>query len=307
MSPASTATDAVHCAFRTGSVQAALLTAVLRRASARLPGVDEFKLRFPGSDVADLPLGMGVHAIGRNGEAPRAIGRVADAEDAHVLFSVDRRGVWLSIDEQTRGVHVNGRPVRRMAMLRIGDSVYVDGVEIMLVTNQPVPSIPPALADAPGATVTDPRVVLRGVGGRYHGRSFTLGQPRLVGRGSDADVRIDDPAFAERHARLDLQGDAILLRDLGSAEGTVVNGVIVRDAILKPGDQVMFDANHRFVIEAPARTLSGAPDPVGEMDDPSEQPAAAAGSSARRLPWLLLAALLIAGALSALLLFGVST
>lgn len=268
--------------------------------------MDEFKLRFPGSDVADLPLGMGVHAIGRNGEAPRSVGRVADAHDAQVLFSVDRRGVWMSVDEQTQGVHVNGRPVRRMAMLRIGDSIYVDGVEIMLVTNQPVPAIPPGLADAPGETVADPRVVLRGVGGRYHGRSFTLGQPRLIGRGSDADVRIDDPGFAERHARLDLKGDAILLRDLGSAEGTVVNGVIVRDAILKPGDQLMFDANHRFVIEAPARTLSGTPDPVDAQDIPAEQPALAPRASARRLPWLLLAALLIAAALSALLLFGVS-
>jgi hypothetical protein len=247
---------------------------------------------------------MGVHAIGRNGEARRAIGRVADPDDAHVLFSVDRRGVWLSIDERTQGVHVNGRPVRRMAMLRIGDSVYVDGVEIMLVTNQPVPTIPPALADAPGESVSDPRVVLRGIGGRYHGRSFTLGQPRLVGRGSDADVRIDEPGFAERHARLDLKGEAVLLRDLGSSDGTVVNGVIVRDAILKPGDQVMFDANHRFVIEAPARTLTGASDPVDAGDEPAEQPAPVTGSSARRLPWLLLAALLIAAALSALLLFG---
>lgn len=274
--------------------------------SARLPGVDEFKLRFPGTDVADLPLGMGQHGIGRIGEGQYTFGRVADARDASVLFSVDRRGVWLSIADQTQGVHVNGRPVQRIAMLRIGDSVYVDGVEIMLVTSQPAPEIPSLLADAPVDPAADPRVVLRGVGGRYHGRSFTLEQPRLVGRSADADVRIDDPAFAERHARIDLQGDIIVLRDLGSAEGSVVNGVIVRDAMLKPGDQVMFDAHHRFIIEAPARTLAAAPVPVETGDEDPIQPAQAAGWSMRRLPWLLLAALLIAAALSALLLFGVS-
>src|SRR3546814_6524338 len=87
----------------------------------------------------------------------------------------------------------------------------------------------------------------------YHGRSFTLEQPRLVGRSSDADIRIDDPSFADRHARLDLLGDDIILRDLGSAEGTLVNGEPMRDALLRPGDQVVFDAHHRFVVEAPMR------------------------------------------------------
>jgi hypothetical protein len=271
-----------------------------------LAGVDEFKLRFPGTDVADLPLGMGQHGIGRLGDGQYAFGRVDQARDASVLFSVDRRGVWLSIPDQAKGVHVNGRPVRRIAMLRIGDSVYVDGVEIMLVTSQPVPEIPPTLSDAAVDAIADPRVVLRGVGGKYHGRSFTLEQPRLVGRSADADVRIDDPAFAERHARIDLHGETVVLRDLGSGEGSVVNGVIVRDAMLKPGDQLMFDAHHRFVIEAPARTLATVQPQVDVGEEEPAQPAQAAGWSMRRLPWLLLAALLIAAALSGLLLFGVS-
>jgi hypothetical protein len=279
----------------TGTVQAF--------ASARLRGVDEFKLRFPGTDVADLPLGRGAHAIGRIGEGPNAFGRVADADDARVLFSVDRRGVWLTVANQAQGVHVNGRPVRRIAMLRIGDSVYVDGVEIMLVTSQPVPDIPARLANAPAESSPDPRIVLRGVGGRYHGRSFTLDQPLLVGRSTDAQVRIDDPAFAERHARVERQDDAIVLRDLGSAEGSVVNGVIVRDAMLGAGDQVMFDANHRFVIEAPARMLSASPGTTAP-EEATVADAPQPGWSARRLPWLLLAALLLAAALSALLLFG---
>ena len=223
-----------------------------------------------------------------------------------MLFSVDRRGVWLSIDEQTQGVHVNGRPVRRMAMLRIGDSVYVDGVEIMLVTNQPVPSIPAGLGRCARRDGHRPRVVLRGVGGVITAAVSRLDSHGLSGAAATPTcVSTIQPSPSVMRALISRASDPA--RDLGSAEGTVVNGVIVRDAILKPGDQVMFDANHRFVIEAPARTLSGAPDPVGEMDDPSEQPAAVAGSSARRLPWLLLAALLIAGALSALLLFGVST
>src|SRR3546814_249109 len=140
-----------------------------------------------------------------------------------------------------------------MAMLRVGDAVYVDGVE-MRVIGSTAPELPGAALHEPTSNGTgDPRVVLRGVGGQYHGRSFTLEQPRLVGRSSDADIRIDDPSFADRHARLDLLGDDIILRDLGSAEGTLVNGEPMRDALLRPGDQVVFDAHHRFVVEAPMR------------------------------------------------------
>lgn len=253
---------------------------------------------------SEIPLGAGVHAVGRDGSGALAL--LEDPRQALVQFCVDRRGVWMTVEDAARGVHVNGRPVRRMAMLRMGDAIYVDGVEIVLA-GRPASELPLKLGNVPVDAVTDPRIVLRGVGGRYHGRSFTLERPRLVGRSADADIRIDDAAFAERHARIDLSGDAILLRDLGSDEGSIVNGEPVRDAVLRPGDQIVFDAHHRFVIEAPAVALDRDDTPPaldgGDDDSDSARPTM---HSTRRLPWLLLAALLIAAALSALLLFGVS-
>jgi len=303
-------TTGLHCAGAADAIQASRDIDWRRtdnRASARLPGVDEIKLRFPGTEVAELPLGAGVHVIGRSSDG--AIGIVEDVQAALVRFCVDRRGVWMTVDDAARGVHVNGRPVRRMAMLRIGDAVYVDGVEMVLVSGKPAPAVPARVENAPVEAVADPRVVLRGVGGRYHGRSFTLEQPRLVGRSAEADVRIEDSAFAERHARIDVHGGIVVLRDLGSAEGSVVNGETVRDAVLKPGDQIVFDAHHRFVVEAPGRTATHdeSPPALGYDADGMASQAQSIGKSTRRLPWLLLAALLIAGALSALLLFGVSS
>ena len=265
------------------------------------------KLRFANDAGSELPLGVGVHRIGPlDGQRDR-LGLVAETDAPKVHFCVDRRGVWLTVVEGTRGVHVNGREVRRMAMLRVGDAIYVDGVEMRLVAATPpvVPDV--ALNEAAFDAVGDPRVVLRGVGGQYHGRSFTLEQPRLVGRSSDADIRIDDPAFADRHARLELIGDDIVLRDLGSVDGSVVNGEPVRDALLHTGDQIVFDAHHRFVVEAPMRQKTARDHAeedsirdvaIAQAQEDASQP------SAWRLPWLLLAALLIAGLLAALLLFG---
>ena len=82
----------------------------------------------------------------------------------------------------------------------------------------------------------------------------------------------------------------------------------VRDALLAAGDQVVFDAQHRFVLEVPwapsARAEESAlPDDAGQTPQQGDtQPAVTA--SVRRWPWLLLAAVLMAAALSALLLFG---
>lgn len=276
------------------------------RASARLRRVDDIRLKFAGTGIVEFPLGTGMHGVGRSDGGAGTMSVVDGQQPALVRFCVDRRGIWLTVDDAAQGVHVNGRPVRRMAMLRVGDCVYVDGVELVLVAGKPAPAVPTKLGNAPVDIISDPRIVLRGVGGRYHGRSFTLERPRLVGRSADADIRIDDSTFADRHARIDLQGDVIVLRDLGSATGSVVNGATVRDAVLKPGDQIVFDAHHRFVIEAPARSPQHDLPPALDGSDEAGRDSDAIGQSARRLPWLLLAALLIAGALSALLLFGVS-
>lgn len=265
--------------------------------------MDHYRLRIAQSPAPDdVALAPGMHGIGRDSDRLALV----EAAGAPVRFCVDRRGVWLAVDAGVRGIHVNGREIQRMAMLRVGDAIYVDGIEMRLVSAHPV-QVPGDDAVAANVPVDedDPRVVLRGVGGRFHGRSFTLHRPRLVGAHADADIRIDEPAFADRHARLELWNGRVVLRDLGSAEGSLVNGEVVRDALLDPGDQVVFDAHHRFVVEAPVRAAPGVvDDDADEDDDTRELPLHATPGPRFRVPWLLLAALMIAGLLSLLLLFG---
>ena len=259
------------------------------------------RLRFPNRQQPDLVLGPGVHAIGRDIAERPVI--VADPDQAVAQFCVDRRGVWLKVREH--GLHVNGRPVRRMAMLRAGDAVFVDGNQWLLLGDTP-PSAPPE-SHAGNDAGADPRTILRGVGGPHHGRSITLDQARVVGRLPECDIRIDDAAFADRHARLEPHAEGVVLRDLGSHEGSIVNGWPVRNALLRAGDQVVFDTQ-RFIVEAPNRggvtepRKPAEPAPTVEVATPVES--SRLPSSARRVPWLLLAALFLASALSLLLLYG---
>lgn len=268
--------------------------------------MDTLRLRFPESTQPDIEVGPGQHGLGRGDDGKLA--PVSNGDRMLAQLCVDRRGTWLKLGEAARTVHVNGRPVRRMAMLRVGDSIYVDGGEMVLLgAKRERDTLPPA---ANGQDDGDPRVLLRGVGGRYHGRSFTLERPRVIGRGAECDIRLEDPAFSERHARIEVQGTQVLLRGLPGAEPSIVNGEPARDAVLRTGDQIVFDAHHRFVVEAPGRPplihdamAPALPDDI-DIDHADALHGPRAGSSARRLPWLLLAALLLAMALSAILLFG---
>ncbi len=271
----------------------------------------EITLRAPGTPIDALTLEAGLHALGRAPEG--GLQRVEAAGDARVWIRVDRCGTWLSVVEGVRGVHVNGRPVRRCALLRAGDSVHVDGSEIVLTAPVVEPdgaaSGPaPGRAGMPAAEAADPRLVLRGVGGRHHGRSFTLGQARIVGSAADADICLDATCRdgsegAARVARIAWEGGQVVLRTAGGESTVAINGVSRREAVLRPGDQLAFETGQRFVVEAPVGAAIAAP--AGTSADAPIDAAAEAPSlrpTARRLPLLLVAALLLAAALSALLL-----
>ena len=79
--------------------------------------MDELRVRFCDGDQPDLALGAGVHALGRS---PTGLGPVADEAPWLLRLCNDRRGIWMTVAEGMRGVHVNGRPVLQVAMLRAG-------------------------------------------------------------------------------------------------------------------------------------------------------------------------------------------
>lgn len=81
-------------------------------------------------------------------------------------------------------------------------------------------------------------IVLRGEVGTT--RTVKLrGAGHVIGRSDEADLAIDDPYASEFHARVGLQDDKVIVHDLGSTNGTYVNGrrVTVPTAVTK-GDTV---------------------------------------------------------------------
>jgi hypothetical protein len=71
------------------------------------------------------------------------------------------------------------------------------------------------------------------------GRSYPLSiGSTVIGRGDQANLRLPDVGISRRHARLDFDGAQVVLTDLGSTNGTMVNGQRVSAVALNPGDIV---------------------------------------------------------------------
>ena len=90
----------------------------------------------------------------------------------------------------------------------------------------------------------------------------------VIGRGSEADITLDDSGASRRHAEVQWDGSRARVRDLGSTNGTQLNGGPVKEAILEP-DAVITIGRSRIVFRVLAQA-SGAPsDP--RRADPATQ------------------------------------
>jgi len=96
---------------------------------------------------------------------------------------------------------------------------------------------------AAGATVSDnlldPRLVVERAPGHVAGMEYEIGEGAILGRGDQAEIRLEDPFASSRHARLVRQGGIVVLEDLGSTNGTYLNEELLSGPQpLHPGDRV---------------------------------------------------------------------
>jgi pSer/pThr/pTyr-binding forkhead associated (FHA) protein len=80
----------------------------------------------------------------------------------------------------------------------------------------------------------------------------------LIGRHPECDVRIDLPQVSRRHCCLALAYDRMLVRDLGSRNGVRVNGRLVEEATLQPGDEIAIAQVIYRLEDAPTGTRQSA-------------------------------------------------
>jgi pSer/pThr/pTyr-binding forkhead associated (FHA) protein len=79
-------------------------------------------------------------------------------------------------------------------------------------------------SQAPRATdALEPRLIVERAPGHTPGMEYDVGEGAVLGRGDQAEIRLEDPFASSRHARLIRQGGIVVLEDLGSTNGTYLN------------------------------------------------------------------------------------
>ena len=85
------------------------------------------------------------------------------------------------------------------------------------------------------------------------GKRFVIGKAQMtIGRGVHVDIQLKDPEVSREHCVIECFGETLIIKDLRSANGTVLNGFLVRKDLLKPNDRVHV-GNTTLEVERPSK------------------------------------------------------
>lgn len=168
----------------------------------------------------------------------------------HADIKVEGDEVSITDIKSATGTLVNGEKITVTTPLKAGDIINVQGVELEVVE------------DGDGNTKT---LVLSGTAlmelgsggwsliadsGPEKGQIIPIMDRTEIGRALECDISILEPALSRKHAELELTDDGLLIRDLGSVNGTFVNGEKVDEVSLNDGDVLAF-GRIKFIVSGP--------------------------------------------------------
>jgi pSer/pThr/pTyr-binding forkhead associated (FHA) protein len=137
--------------------------------------------------------------------------------------------------------------------LRRGDAALVAdrGAEA-----PPIPPDATGLYSASSAGAGDiahrsPQLVVERAPGHEAGMIYDVDGDLVLGRGEQAEIRLEDPFASSRHARIFEQGNIVVIEDLGSTNGTYLNEEVLQTPRpLHPGDRVRIgDSEFTFEVD----------------------------------------------------------
>ncbi len=103
---------------------------------------------------------------------------------------------------------------------------------------------------APRTAAKHSGLALKFISGKYQGGEFPLDDDRtiIIGRSSELDMVLVEEMVSRKHARIETRAGEITIEDLGSTNGTFVNGEKVQTARLREGDRVLIGTSILKVV-----------------------------------------------------------
>jgi pSer/pThr/pTyr-binding forkhead associated (FHA) protein len=222
------------------------------------------KLVFPNGEHGQVLLSPGANRIGSAAENAVVL-TSPGIVPLHCVIHVTANGANLQIPPGGGPVTVNNKPITDLMSLRPGDSIGIGPVsaKYAVVEAARSPAAPDASAgpdEDSGATrvrMAVPKYVLRGVSGALFSKVFPITGPVVIGRAAECDISVPADEISRRHALIKPTPEGLSVEDLGSSNGTFINGKRVQHGFLNPGDELRLDAV-RFILVAPGMEMATA-------------------------------------------------
>jgi len=172
-------------------------------------------------------------------------------EHARIVFENGR--YYIEDLKSTNGTYLNTMEVARESLNHLDVITFGKTTDFIVLLRESDEA-----ADARGAEIAEATFAPEGGGAA----SLRLTKPvTTVGRAAPSDFIIDDPSVSKQHAQIERQPDRIRLMDLGSANGTFVNGNRITTLTLEEGDVVAFAGSPRFTLQLVKSMAAGSARP----------------------------------------------
>ncbi len=208
------------------------------------------KIQFKDGRADPIPLIEPGKTVGK-GDANDIVIDEDGVNGFHADLKVEGAQVTITDINSTNGTLVNGEKITGPMPLGAGDIIVIQGVELEIIEDD---------ESVQGKTLVLSGTALMELGtgswslvadsGPEKGQVIPIMDRVEIGRALECDISILEPALSRKHAELELVGDDLVLRDLGSVNGTYVNGEKIDEVKLKDGDRMQFDKIH-FIVSAP--------------------------------------------------------
>ena len=146
-------------------------------------------------------------------------------------------------------IRVNDMPVRSPKRIVHGDILSFGDVRVMLVDPKQ-----PIVNNTAFNEASKPGWKLQPVNTMLVAKDIDVHGQMTLGRAPDCNISLPFSHLSRHHASLTISSRGLEVRDLGSVNGTFVNGVKVDKAVLNLGDKLSFD-NLAFTISGPERDV----------------------------------------------------
>ncbi|MDG1206445.1 MAG: FHA domain-containing protein [Pseudomonadales bacterium] len=168
----------------------------------------------------------------------------------HADIKVEANNVTVTDVETKTGTQLNGELLSGPTMLHEGDVIMIQGVELEIINEEIGANAKTLVLSGTAVQESSGGWRLIADSGPEKGQQIPVNELIEIGRALECDISILEPALSRKHAELEPLDGGLVVRDLGSANGTFVNAEKVDEQVLKDKDVLQF-SKVKFIVRAP--------------------------------------------------------